>query len=101
MKQLSRKEQKYRSKIIAENHLKKDGQRYLDQYVTSKLLTYKALYLDYGLRRSMLAQYSLSKFSDVMKHLGTSCTQATSSLQTLSASLTPLGDYEKCNRLKR
>lgn len=32
---LSNKEQKYRSKIISENHLKKDAQRYLDQYAKS------------------------------------------------------------------
>lgn len=98
---LSNNECKYRSKIIAENHLKKDGQRYLDKHVEDKLLTYKKIYLDYGLRRSMLAQYRLSKLSDVMSRLGTSVAQATESFQKLSASLIPLGDYEKCTHLKR
>ena len=46
---LSKKEREYRSKIIAENHLKKDAQRYVDFYVAennahSINLTYKRLY---------------------------------------------------------
>ena len=97
---LSKNESKYRIKIIAENHLRKDGQKYLDQYVKNRLHTYKKIYLDYGLRRSMLAQYHLSKFSNAMQRLGASCAKATESIQALSttfkASLIPLGDYEKC-----
>ncbi len=99
--QLSNKEREYRYKIIAENHLKKDGQKYLDQYVKRKLLTYKTLYLNYGFLHSMLAQYSLSKLSKVMKGLGESCAKAANSFQVLTASLVPLGDYEKCKQLKR
>ena len=102
---LSKNESKYRIKIMAENHLRKDGQKYLDQYVKNRLLTYKKVYLDYGLRRSILAQYHLSKFSNAMQHLGISCAQATESIQALSttfrALLRPLGDYEKCTYLKR
>lgn len=98
---LSNKEREYRYKIISENHLKKDAQRYLDQYVKRKLLTYKTLYLNYGFLHSMLTQYSLSKLSKAMKGLGESCAKAANSFQVLTASLVPLGDYEKCKQLKR
>lgn len=101
MKYLSKKEQKYRSKIIAENHLNKDGQQYLDQYVKRKLLTYKTLYLNYGFLHSMLTQYNLSKLSIAMKGFGNSCAKVASSMQVLAASIIPLGDYEKCKQLKR
>lgn len=94
---LSNNECKYRSKIIAENHLKKDGQRYLDQYVKRKSLTYKTLYLNYGLLHSMLTQYKLSKLGNVIKGFGESCAKVVNSLQVLAASLRPLGDYESVN----
>lgn len=83
----SNKEQKYRSKIIAENHLKKDGQTYLDQYVKTELLTYKKLYLNYGLLHSMLTKYNLSKLSNAIKSVGTSCSQAANAFQKLTKSL--------------
>lgn len=94
---LSNNECKYRSKIIAENHLKKDGQRYLDQYVKRKSLTYKTLYLNYGLLHSMLTQYKLSKLGNVIKGFGESYAKVVNSLQVLAASLRPLGDYESVN----
>ena len=84
---LSNKERVYRSKIIAENHLKKDGQRYLDQYTKSKSLTYKALYLNYGELRSMLIKYGISKLGNALKDVGVSCTQAASAFQKMTASL--------------
>lgn len=98
---LSNKEQKYRYKIIAENHLKKDGQRYLDQCVKQPLITYKKLYLSHSLLHSMLIRYSFNKLALAMQGIGMSCAEATNSLQMLSASLRPLGDYEKCKHLKR
>lgn len=102
---LSNKERKYRNKIIAENHLKKDAQRYIDFYVaenkTHKInLTYKRLYFEYGLLHSILVRYNLSKLSYAMKDLGTSCVKASNSITVLSASLRSLGDYEKCTQLK-
>ena len=99
--QLSNKERKYRCKIIAENHLKKDVQRHLDQYIKMKSLTYKKLYLNSNLLHSMLVQYSLIKLSHATKNLATSCVRATNSLKTLSASFASLGEYEKCKQLKR
>ena len=84
---LSDKERKCRCKIIAENHLKKDEQRYLDQYVRTKLLTYKKIYLNYGLLHSMLVQYKLSKLGSAMKDMGTSCVKAVNAFRALTASL--------------
>lgn len=98
---LSNNESKYRSKIIAENHLKKDGQQYLDQYVKRKLLTYKTLYLNYGFLHSMLTQYNLRKFGRVMTSFGESCAKAANAIQALTSSLITMGDYEKDRHLKR
>lgn len=89
---LSNKESKYRSKIIAENHLKKDGQQYLDQYVKRKSLTYKRLYVNFGELHSMLNSYHLNKLSNAIKGLGTSYAQAASAVQTLATSLSTLRD---------
>lgn len=97
---LSYKECKYRSKIIAENHLKKDGQQYLDQYVKRKSLTYKTLYLNYGFLHSMLTQYNLSKLGRVITSFGDSCAKVANSMTVLASSLRELGDYEKCRHLK-
>lgn len=85
--QLSNKERIYRYKIIAENHFKKDEQRYLDQYVKSKLLTYKRLYLNYGLLHSMLTSYRLRKLSNAMEGFGSSCQKAVNALQKLTVIL--------------
>ena len=87
---LSNKECKYRSKIIAENHLKKDGQQYLDQYVKRKLLTYKTLYMNYGELHSMLISYSFSRLGNIMKNLGTSCAKAANAVQTLATNISVL-----------
>lgn len=86
-KKMAIKERKYRSKIIAENHLKKDAQRYLDKYAKSEMLTYKKIYLNYGLIHNMLVRYGLSKLGNALKDVGVSCTQAASALQKLKASL--------------
>lgn len=101
MNYLSNKESRYRSKIIAENHLKKDGQQYLDQYVKRKLLTYKTLYLNYGFLHSMLTQYNLRKFGRVITSFGESCVKVASSMQVLAASIAQMGDYEKDRTLKK
>lgn len=84
---LSSKEREYRYKIIAENHFKKDEQRYLDQHIKNESLTYKKIYLNYGLLHSMIVRYKLNKLSNAMKDLGTSCAKATSAFQKLTTSL--------------
>lgn len=106
MKPLSNIERKYRSKIIAEHHLKKDAQRYIDFYVVknndnSINLTYKYLYFNYGLLRSILTRYNLSKLNSAFQGLGRACAKATNSMTVLAASFRELGDYEKCKYLKR
>lgn len=86
MNYLSNKERKYRKKIIAENHLKKDAQRYIDFYVAknnsySINLTYKRLYFEYGLLHSILVKYQLSKLNNAFKNLGTACVKMGDSLK--------------------
>lgn len=87
---LSNKEREYRSKIIAENHFKKDAQRYLDRYVKSELHTYKKVYLNYGLLHSMLVRYNLNKLGSAMKDMGMSCVQAANAFQKLTTSLSTI-----------
>ena len=87
MKYISNKERKYRNKIIAENHLKKDAQKYLDNYVASKNHSYKELYLGYVLVNSMLVQYSFDKLGNAMKTLGTSAKQMSDAFRILSVDL--------------
>lgn len=92
---MTTKERKYRSKIIAENHLKKDAQRYIDFYVAennsySINLTYKHLYFNYGLLHSALTKYNLSKLNNAMKDMGTSCVKVANAFKTLAASLTTI-----------
>lgn len=89
---LSKREREYRCKIIAENHLKKDAQKYIDFYVLENKvhsinLTYKYLYFNYGLLHSILVKYNLSKLNNAMKNIGSSCEQAANAFQKLSANL--------------
>lgn len=84
---LSSKEREYRSKIIAENHFKKDTQRYLDKYVKSEMLTYKKIYLNRNLICNMLVRYSFSKLGNAIKDVGMSCAQSTIAFQKLKESL--------------
>ena len=44
--QLSKREYKYRCKIIAENHLKKECQQLLDKNMRELGISYKLVYLD-------------------------------------------------------
>lgn len=86
MKQLSNKERKYRNKIIAENHLKKDVQKYIDFYIAENNahlinLTYKRLYSDYGLLHSILIKYNFSKLNNAIKNMGEACVKAGKALQ--------------------
>lgn len=67
--QLSKREYKYRCKIIAENHLKKDYQKYLDGQVQIKGITYKDLYFDPMRLSSILSVVAIAcmirlKFAD-------------------------------------
>lgn len=74
--QLSKREYKYRCKIIAENHLKKDYQEYLDEQVQAKGITYKVLYFDPMRLRSILSVVAFRKCSDAIRKIGVSAKQA-------------------------
>ena len=87
--QLSKREYKYRCKIITENHLKKEGQAYLGNYILTKGFTYKTLYLDSILLSQMLTNYSFWRMSRVMSSVGVSAKQATNAINRFTKRLTP------------
>ncbi len=74
--QLSKREYKYRCKIIAENHLKKECQIYLGNYVVTEVLTYKEIYLDEALLHRMLTSYGFWRVGKVMSKTGVAMKQA-------------------------
>lgn len=73
--QLSKREYKYRCKIIAENHLKKECQTYLGSYVVTEALTYKEIYLDETLLHRMLTSYVFWRVGKVMSKTGVAMKQ--------------------------
>ncbi len=79
--QLSKREYKYRCKIIAENHLKKELQKYLDSYVDSKWLTYKDVYLNKVVLLRIKAAYNFQSASKAMCKAGVSAKQASDNFQ--------------------
>lgn len=84
---LSKKEYKYRYKIIYENHLKKDMQKYLDEYIKSKSLTYKYFYLS---SINIRTQYAFSKISDTMKGVGSSFEKVANSFKKFTVAVNRL-----------
>ena len=87
--QLSKREYKYRCKIIAENHLKKDYQAYLDSYVDSKWLTYKDVYLNKAILLRINAAYNFQSASKAMWKSGISAKQASDAFQNFAQTLKP------------
>lgn len=79
--QLSKREYKYRCKIIAENHLKKECQMYLGNYVITEGLTYKKIYLDEALLHRMLTNYSFWQVGKAVYKAGVSAKQAANAFQ--------------------
>lgn len=82
--QLSKREYKYRCKIIAENHLKKECQAYLDSYVDSKWLTYKDVYLNKVVLLRIKAAYNFQSASKAMCKAGVSAKEASDNFQHLA-----------------
>lgn len=74
--QLSKREYKYRCKIIAENHLKKECQMYLGNYVITKGIAYKEIYLDEALLHRMLTCYSFWRVGKAISKTGVAMKQA-------------------------
>ena len=87
--QLSKREYKYRCKIIAENHLKKDYQKYLDERVQAKGITYKTLYFDPMWLRSILSVVAFRKVSDAIRRMSVSTKQASDAFQNFAQTLKP------------
>ena len=87
--QLSKREYKYRCKIIAENHLKKDYQAYLDSYVDSKWLTYKDVYLNKAVLLRIKAAYNFQSTSKAMWKAGISAKEASEAFQNFAQTIKP------------
>ena len=99
MNYLSNKEREYRSKIIAENHLKKDAQKYLDFYVEennshSIKLTYKHLYFEYGLLHSILVKYNFSKLNNAIKNVGFAAKKVANSLSKALSTFSAFSEFD-------
>lgn len=93
--QLSSKEREYRYKIIAENHFKKDAQRYIDFYVTENKshsinITYKYIYSNCGLLHHIMIKYNLNKIGNAIRDMGASCVKATNAFRNLASSLSKM-----------
>ena len=77
--QLSKREYKYRCKIIAECHLKKGGQKYLDRYMINAFISYKEFYFDKERMLFLRAIQSVTKTSDVFNKLSLATKEANKS----------------------
>lgn len=86
---LSQREYKYRCKIIAENHLKKEYQAYLDSYVDSKWLTYKDVYLNKAVLLRIKAAHNFQSASKAMCKVGVSAKQASDAFQNFAQAIKP------------
>ena len=87
--QLSKREYKYRCKIITENHLKKELQKYLDSYVDSKWITYKDVYLSKVILLRIKAAYNFQSASKAMWKAGTSAKEASDAFQNFAQVIKP------------
>ena len=87
--QLSKREYKYRCKIIAENHLKKEYQAYLDEQIQVKGITYKVLYFDPMRLQSILSVVAFKKCSDAIRRMSISTKQATDAFNNFAQTLKP------------
>lgn len=87
--QLSKREYKYRCKIIAENHLKKECQIYLSNYVDSKWLTYKDVYLNKAVFLRIKAAYNFQSASKSMWKAGISAKEASEAFQNFAQAIKP------------
>lgn len=87
--QLSKREYKYRCKIIAENHLKKECQIYLCNYVIAEGLTYKEIYLDEALLHRMLTCYSFWRVGKVISKTGVAMKQAFGAFKNFAQAIKP------------
>lgn len=87
--QLSKREYKYRCKIISENHLKKGYQAYLDSYVDLKWLTYKDVYLNKVMLLRIKAAYNFQSASKAIWKAGISAKEASEAFQNFAQAIKP------------
>ena len=65
----SKKEKKYRAKLIAEYHLKKEKQMFMSDYLMKNGLTYRQLYEEKHLFRTMMMYYSIKILSEKCREI--------------------------------
>lgn len=92
--QLSKREYKYRCKIIAENHLKKSDQRFLDTY---KKESYKDLYCDKNKLAVFISIVSVRNLSAGICQIGSSAADATKAFSDMSRVLQGVYDSLGCS----
>ena len=91
--QLSKREYKYRCKIIAENHLKKSDQRLLDAY---KKESYKDLYCDKNKLALFISVASIRNFSSEVCQLSISAENAAKAFIDMAQMVQDVYDYLGC-----
>ena len=92
-KRLSKKECKYRNKIICEYHLKKADQRKLDEYIAKyHFHTYRELYNDPWLLGDIVTTVYVSRVSDALAKFGISLREADRSFRRLIDIFSDLSD---------
>lgn len=92
--QFSKREYKYRCKIIAENHLNKSNQRFLDTY---KKESYKDLYCDKNKLAVFISVTSVRNFSTGIYQFGSSAYYATISFNDMAQALQGIYDSFGCS----
>ena len=84
MKYISDKERKYRSKIIAENHLKKKYQMGIDRYIDC---SYKELYCNKGKLMSLISIIAAIETCEIMGRFGDTVKNTAKAFRKLSKAL--------------
>ena len=92
--QLSKREYKYRCKIIAENHLKKSDQRLLDSY---KKESYKNLYCDKNKLAIFISTVSVRNLSAGVCQIGNSAAEVAKAFNDMSRVLQGVYDSLGCS----
>ena len=81
---LSNKEYKYRSKIIAENHLKKRYQKGIDKYIDC---SYKELYYNKEKLKFLINTIAVNEMCEAIWRVGDSVKNTTNAFRKLSRAL--------------
>lgn len=81
---LSKKECKYRNKIIAENHLKKKYQMYIDRYIDC---SYKELYYNKGKLMFLINTIATKEMCEAIWRIGDTAKNTAKAFKSLSKAL--------------